>query len=80
MYGFFGITLNKGRSTNSGDTHGELAELKPSSDDAQQRPEHKLRRHTARKCDSTLAMSRSTKAGAQTPATHNNKRQYRQFD
>ena len=89
------IALNKGRSTNSGDTRGSAPSKTRLTYIAQQRPEHKLRRHVRVALPGTyeitvaqqrpehklrrhdpaarLAMQfvhqRSTKAGAQTPAT-----------
>ena len=61
-------TLNKGRSRNSGDTFTVSDEWRWLNN-AQQRPEPKLRRHAHTDDGNTGSLPRSTKAGAETPAT-----------
>ena len=64
-----GDPLNKGRSTNSGDTRSESPDHVSTSTVAQQRPERKLRRQLHDIAVVAMIIPRSTKAGTQCPAT-----------
>ena len=63
-----GTSLNKGRSTNPGNTTRSAVPCSNLSN-AQQRPEYKPRQHIKRLNPTQTATGRSTKAGVQTPAT-----------
>ena len=61
-------TLNEGRSRNSGNTSA-FSQTCPSLQSAQRRPEPKLRQHVGVPHPYSILWVRSTKAGAETPAT-----------
>ena len=62
-------TLNEGRGRDPGDTPSSIG-ISKCSRRAQRRPGPRPRRHVHRSLDLPLKDDRSTKAGAETPATH----------